>query len=171
MKKLILITFISLIAWSAHAAEFKIGYVDLNKALNESEEGKKAVKILEDMVQSKQSVIAEKESEIKKLDEEIAKQASILNPDAIKDKQDKRDRLMRNYQRMVKDSQDDIQKKRNEFMEDIINQLRETVARIGKEEGYSIIFERVASGILYIPEELDLTNKLIKQFNKESKKK
>ena len=171
MKKFIFLTLFTFFAFNAYAAEFKIGYVDLNKALNESEKGKSAVKILEDMVKEKQSVIIEKEKELKALDDEIAKQASILNPDAIKEKQEKREKLMRDYQRMVKDSQDEVQQKRNDFMEAIIKDLRKTIVQIGKEKGYSIIFERVASGILYIPEEADVTDVLIEQFNKESQKK
>ena len=126
--------------------------------------------ILEDMVKKKQSSIVEKEKELKSLDDEIAKQSSILNPDAIKEKQAKREKLMRNYQRMVKDSQDEVQQKRNDFMEAIVKDLRQTVVRLGKEKGYSIIFERVASGILFIPEEADVTDTLIEEFNKESKK-
>jgi outer membrane protein len=171
MKKLLIIAIITLFAFGARvdAAEMKIGYVDLNKALNKSTKGEKAITLLEDMVKSKQTVIIEKEKELKRIDEEIAKQASILNPDAIKEKHATREKLMRDYQRMVKDSQDDVQKKRNDFMENIVNDLRKTVAAIGKEEGYTIIFERVASGILYIPEDTDLTDKLIKKFNDASK--
>jgi len=171
MKKLVLLTLVTFFAVNAYAAEFKIGYVDLNKALNESAKGKTAVTVLEDMVKEKQSFIIEKEKELKTLDDEIAKQASILNPDAIREKQAKREKLMRDYQRMVKDSQDEVQQKRNDFMEAIIKDLRETVVRIGKEKGYTIIFERVASGILYIPEEVDLTDTLIDEFNKETQKK
>jgi len=170
MKKLVFLTIVTFFAFNASAAEFKIGYVDLNRALNESAKGKEAVKMLEDMVKEKQSSIVEKEKELKALDDEIAKQSSILNPDAIKEKQAKREKLMRDYQRMVKDSQDEVQQKRNDFMEAIVKDLRQTVLRLGKEKAYSIIFERVASGILYIPEEADLTDTLIEQFNKESQK-
>ena len=170
MKKLVFLTIIMFFSFNASAAEFKIGYVDLNRALNESAKGKEAVTILEDMVKKKQSSIVEKEKELKSLDDEIAKQSSILNPDAIKEKQAKREKLMRNYQRMVKDSQDEVQQKRNDFMEAIVKDLRQTVVRLGKEKGYSIIFERVASGILFIPEEADVTDTLIEEFNKESKK-
>jgi outer membrane protein len=117
--------------------------VDLNKALNESNKGESAVKLLEEMVKAKQTFINGKEEEIKKLDTEIANQTSILTRDALKGKQEKREKLMRDYQRMVKDSQEEIQKKRNEFMEGIIKD---------------------------IPEEVDLTDELIKMFNNESKK-
>lgn len=171
MKKSIILVIVSILyGLGAQAAELKIGYVDLNRALNESDKGEKAVKLLQEMVKAKQTVINEKEEEIKKIDTEIAKQTSILTQDALKGKQEKREKLMKDYQRMVKDSEEEIQKKRNEFMEDIIKDIRKTVVKIGEKEGYSIIFEKIASGILYIPEEVDLTDELIKLFNSESKK-
>jgi len=172
MKKLMLFLIPCLMLASIiHARELKIGYVDMNRALNECDEGKKAIAILEKMVKEKQEIIRKKEEEIKKLDEEISRQSSILNPDALREKQDERERLMRDYRRMVKDSQEEVEKKRQDFMEKILKQLRETAQQIGKEEGYTIIFEKVASGIVYIPKEFDLTDKLIKRFNEISKKK
>jgi outer membrane protein len=172
MKRLtlFLILFLILVP-GTQAKELKIGYVDMNRALNECDEGKKAIEILERMVKEKQEMIRKKEEEIRKLEEEISRQSSILNPDALKEKEDERERLMRDYRRMVKDSQDEIEKKRQDFMEKILRQLRETAQQIGKEEGYTIIFEKVASGIIYIPEEFDLTDKLIKRFNEISKEK
>ncbi|MBI5057495.1 MAG: OmpH family outer membrane protein [Nitrospirae bacterium] len=173
MKKIFLMIFALLFAvvCSAQAAETKVGYVDLNKALNESEEGKKAVKLLEEFFKSKQSVIEDKRKEIARLDEEMAKQSSILNPDAIKSKREERDRIARDFQRTVKDSEDELEKKRADFMERIVKDLSEVVNKIGEEEGYTVIFDKVQSGIMFIPAKLDLTDKLIKRFNEVSKSK
>jgi outer membrane protein len=169
MKKIFFAIVLTLFAYGANATDLKIAYVDLNKALNESDEGKKAVKELEGIVKGKQKLIDKKGVEIKKLDEEIAKQASILNPDALKEKQGQREKLLRDYQRMIKDSQDEVQKKQADFMKNIIVKLRKVVAKIGEEEGYTLIFERAESGILYIPRDVDLTEKLIKRFNESTK--
>lgn len=170
MKKTILITILALFAFNAYASDLKLGHVDLNKALNSSDAGKKAVKILEDMVRAKQTFIDQKGEEIKDLDEELVKQSSVLNPEALKEKREVREKLMREYQRMVKDSQQDIQKKQADLMENIIKELKNVVRMIGKEEGYLVVFERSESGIIYIPENVDLTDKLIKRFNEISKK-
>lgn len=170
MKKTVYTLILVLFAFNAYASDLKIGYVDLNKALNSSNAGKKAVKILEDMVRAKQKFIDQKGDEIKKLDEELVKQSAVLNPEALKEKRDEREKLMRDYQRMVKDSQQEIQKKQTDLMEDILKELRNVVNTIGKEEGYMAVFERTESGILYIPEDVDLTDKLIKRFDKISKK-
>ncbi len=170
MKKIVFFIIVSLFAFSAQAADLKIGYVDLNKALTQSEEGKKAIKILQDMAKAKEELINKKGNEIKKLDDEIAKQASILNPEAIKEKKEEREKLIRDYQRIVKDSQDEVRKKENDLMKKIIKNIRKVLAEIGEEEGYSVIFERTERVILYIPKEVDLTDRLIKRFNESSKK-
>jgi Skp family chaperone for outer membrane proteins len=54
MKKILFLIIISLFALNAQAAELttKIGYVDLNKALNESTEGQKAKEELQELVKS-----------------------------------------------------------------------------------------------------------------------
>ncbi len=170
MKKIIVILTITLFAAAAASAEVKMAYVDLNKALNESDAGKAAVKELEGMIQKRQERITAKRQEIKKIEEEIVKQSSILNDDALKEKRDRHDRLMKEYQRMRKDSEEEIQKKRNEFMEKIIKQISQVVARMGEEEGYAAIFEKAQSGLMYMPSSSDITDKVIERFNKSYKK-
>ncbi|MBI5739230.1 MAG: OmpH family outer membrane protein [Nitrospirae bacterium] len=170
MKKILMIfAAVLLFALGAQAAEVKIGYVDLNKALNESDEGKKAVKTLEELFKTKQTVIEEKRMELTKLTEDLQKQSSILNQDAIKEKQDERERLGRDFQRMVKDAEEEVDKKRSAFMERILKDLSEIVNKTGEEEGYTAIFERVQGGIIYMPEKLDITVSIIKKYNEASK--
>lgn len=166
MKKIILVTLI-LFSWvlSAQGADLKIGYVDLNKALNESDSGKKAKKVLEDMVNNKQSVISKKEEEIKAFKDELDKQSSVLTPEAMKDKQDHLNKLIREGQRMVNDFQEEVRKKDSELTQEIQKDLIDIVNKFGKDEGYTIIFERGASGMIYSQKELDLTDKVIKKYN------
>lgn len=170
MKKLIVFTIVSLLfAFSAQGAEVKIGYVDLNRALNECEQGKEAIRILEEMVREKEAILDKKLEEIKRLEEEIAKQASILTAESLKEKQDQREKLLRDYQRMVQDSQREVQKKRTEFMQKILGELRKIIRQYGEEKGYTAIFEKAESGILYVVKELDLTDEIIEKFNAATK--
>ena len=69
MKKtlLLLIIFVLFSVTVVHAADMKVGIVDLMKALNESDSGKKAKTDLEVLIKSKQSVLDEKGKEIEKL--------------------------------------------------------------------------------------------------------
>jgi len=170
MRKIFIFTILlSFFAFYAYGAETKIGYVDLNKALNESQQGKEAIKVLEEMVKSKQAVLDKKGEEIKKLEEEMEKQSSIMTPESIKETQGEHEKMLREYQRMVQDNQAEIQKKQNEFMQKIISDLRNFIINIGEAENYTAIFEIVEGGILYMPKTSDITDKVILKFNETQK--
>ncbi len=44
------------------------------------------------------------------------------------------------------------------------------VKEIGKKEGYLLIFERKEAGIVYMPSKIDISDKVIKQYNAQYEK-
>lgn len=169
MKKMILAAAVLLFAFSAHAADVKIGYVDISRAFYESERGLEAKKNFDEIVKAKQSSIDKMQDELEKIQAELDKQASILNPETKKEKEEQRDKLRRELQRVVQDSQEELKKKEAELSQGILKELRELIGKVGKEEGYTVIFEANESGLLYIPKELDITQKVIKKYDETAK--
>ncbi len=155
-----------LVTGSASGAEgSKIGYVDLRVALNESDAGKKAKAELESLIKTKQSAIDEKGKNIDKMKGELEKQASALSPEAKKAKEDEIERFARDYQRLVQDSQNDVKKKENEITSTILKEIRDIVEKIGQADGYSLILENAEGIILYSKKDLDITDKVVKNYN------
>lgn len=172
MKRTIFVVFVAislLTVFSSYAEESKFGFVDLNRALNECDKGKEAIKTLEDMVKEKQAAIDKKGEELKKLEEELSKQSGVLTPESLKKKQETFEKLQKEYNRMIKDYNDELQKKQNELMQAILSDLRKMIKKIGEEEKYTAIFEKVEGGLLYFHEESDITDKVIKKFNEATK--
>jgi outer membrane protein len=172
MKKVVclFVLIILLAGQSVYAEDVKIGFVDIIKALNESETGKKAKADLEFLIKSKQTTIDEKGKKIEKLRSDLEKQASVLSPDAKKLKEEELERLVRDYQRLVTDSQNEVKKKEKEFTDEIIKEIRVIIKKIAEEENYTTIIEKAQGIILYSQKELDLTETVIKRYN-ESKAK
>lgn len=175
MKKAVwlVVVLLLLTGGSSMAAELitvRIGYVDLVKALNESESGKKAKADLEFLIKTKQTTIDEKGKAIEKAKADIEKQSSVLSPDARKTKEEEMERLLRDYQRLVADSQNEVKKKESELTSDILKDLRAIVQKIGEDEGYTLILESAEGQILYAKKESDLTETVMKKYN-ESKTK
>lgn len=152
-------------AYGADAATVKIGYVDLRVALVESEAGKKAKTEMESMVKTKQAAIEEKGKTIEKLKGEIEKQAAVLSPEAKKSKEEDADRMMRDFQRLTQDAQAEVKKKEAELTGTILKDIRDVIAKIGQEDGYSLILENFEGMILYAKKDLDITDKVIKRYN------
>ncbi|MBI4687108.1 MAG: OmpH family outer membrane protein [Nitrospirae bacterium] len=172
MKKIVVaiavVFALSSLSWGADA---KIGYVDLFKALNESQRGIDAKKSLEEVMKAKQESLDKTGKEIEQLQGELEKQASVLTPEAKKEKEDKKEKLVRDYQRSVKDAQEEIKKKEMQLTQEILKELRDIVNKIGESEGYTVIFEAQEGIILYIPQKFNLTDKVIKKYNETAKTK
>jgi len=155
-------------AFSFAADTVKLGSVDVQKVLNESEIGKKAKNDLESLIKSKQSVIDEKGKTVEKLKNDIEKQASVLSADARKTKEDELEKAIREYQRLVQDSQADIKKKEAELTDSILKDIHDIIDKIGQEEGYTLIIEK--GMVVYSDKSLDITDRVMDKYN-ESKSK
>ena|SRR3990172_9078821 len=173
MKKiaLLVVMFVFCAGQYAHAENLKIGVVDLIKALNESDSGKKAKVDLEAMIKTKQVTIDEKGKEIEKLKGDIEKQSSVLSADARKAKESDLERLIRDYQRLVTDSQNEVKKKEGEFTAEIVKELRAIIEKMGQDGGYTMIIENAEGIILFSNKDLDLTEIVIKKYNETKAKK
>lgn len=178
MKKIIVIAMVGLflLFWAASpvlAAEaaMKIGVVDLFKAVNESEQGKKAKGELEAMIKSKQESLNEKGQSIEKLKSELEKQAGVLSSEARKSKEDDLERQSRDYQRSVADSQNEVRKKEGELTARIVKDIREIILAIAQDEHYTLILERAEGLILFSDKSLDITEKVTRKFDESKQKK
>lgn len=151
-------------------ASIKIGVVDLLKALNESEQGKKSIAEIESLKKTKQNMIEEKGKRIEQLKADLDKQASVLSADAKKSKEDEIERLIREFQRLVTDSTNELQKKQRELEVEMIKELRVIIENIGKEEKFTYIIESSEGGLLYFDKAVDITDIVIKKYNEPKKK-
>jgi len=172
MKKIFLMLLAGLFMLSLAAspvlaadAAMKIGLVDLFRAVNESEQGKKAKTELEAMIKVKQDSLEEKGKAIEKLKAELDKQGGVLSGEAKKAKEEEMERLAREYQRNVADSQNDVRKKEGELTGRIVKELRDIVTDIAQEDKYTMVLEKAEGLVLFADKDLDITDKVIKKFD------
>ncbi|MBI3593291.1 MAG: OmpH family outer membrane protein [Nitrospirae bacterium] len=141
----------------------KIGYVDVDKAANESEEGKKAVANLKDFMSSKQALITEKGKALEKMKADLEKQGAIISPDAKRSKIEEIERSEREFQRIVSDINIELEKKRRELTESIYKEIIDVIEKTGQEGKYSVIL--TGQSLLYVDKSLDITDTIIKKYN------
>ena len=169
MKKIILVMIVGFAVLlngalsRVNAADMKFGFVDIDRAANDSEEGKKAVTGLKDFMSSRQSSISERGKAIEKMKSDLEKQGAIMSPDAKKSKIEEVERSEREFQRMVSDANQEFEKKRRELTESVYKEIIDVVAKFGQEEKYTIILP--VQSLLYSDKTLDITDVIIKRFN------
>jgi len=143
---------------------FKIGFVDVQKVLNDSTRGKEAKGRLEKERDAKQQEIRAKEEEIKKSEADLQKQGAVLSEPARKERQDAINRKIRDLRRLFEDSNRDLQKRETELLNEILRDIRKLVVAYGKEHGYTLILE-AQSGIIYASQGADLTDEILAGYN------
>lgn len=156
-------------AFSAQAADTKIGTVDMQKALLSVEAGKKARSKLETDFNKRKKELEDEQSAIRKLGEDFKKQSAVLSEDARMKKQGEiQERVMKLQEKTMK-SQQEIQVKEKDLTEPLVGQLKNLIAEIAKKKGYTIILEKSETSIMYAPDGDDITNELISSFNQKNK--
>lgn len=148
-----------------NAADIKMGFVDIEKAANDSEEGMKAISQLNDFKSSKQLVLTEKGKAIEQMKSDLEKQGDIISSEAKKSKIEEVERSERELQRMVSDASQELEKRRREMTESVYKKIIELLAKYGQEEKYTVILPM--QSVLYGDKSLDITDIIIKKFNEQ----
>jgi len=169
MKRIILFVACALFLATPALAQ-KIGYVDLQKALNMSTVGQKAKDEISGKFKSYQDELNSRQEELKKLKEDLEKQSILLSEDARAAKERDFQRKLKDFQRFAKDVEEELQQKDAFHTRQILEQLQEIIGDIGKAEGYTVILERTESSVLYGDPSVDLTDRVIKELNSKAKK-
>jgi outer membrane protein len=157
-------------AASASAADVKIGYVDMQRALNNSEAGKEAKEQLAARLKKYQDEINGKQEELKKLKDELEKQGMLLSETARAAKEKDYQQRLKEFQRFTKDAQDELQGKDEEFTRKILEEMEKVIKDYGRANGYAFIFAKNDSMMLYADEKSDVTDEVLKRFNIAKKK-
>lgn len=167
MKKIVLMMAAStMLATGAHAADMKIGFVDMQKAVQSTDSGKKAKKDLETEFEKKKKELQAKEGDLKKMGEDLEKKKSVLSEEALAKKQGEFQEEMMKYREVVGKSQMDLQKKERDLTQPILDKMRRVIEKVAKEKGYNMVLENNAM-VLFAAKDNDLTDDVVKAFEKE----
>ncbi len=151
------------LGWAADP--LKIGYVDMQRALNQCEAGLEAKKAMTGEVEKIQKTMEAKQKELNRLREDLEKRGSVMNESVRREKEKDFQNKTREVQRMQRDFEDDLRRKDREHTDRVLRDLAKIAQKIGEEGKYTIILEGNQPTIIFISKSLDLTDEVIKQAN------
>ena len=151
------------VAAPAFAQALKIAVVDLQTALNEVEEGKRAKKNLEKQIESTRMKLEKEGSEIQALREELQAQAVMLSESAMREKEAEFNARAVNFQQATMEAQQSIAMLEQEITGEILVKLSKTAAAVGKEKGYTMVLEKTA--VIHFVEGMDITAEVVSRHN------
>jgi outer membrane protein len=149
----------------AFAEDLKIGYVDMQRALYETEDGRKAKAQLKKVFDQKQKELDEQQENFKKKKEDFDKKRSILSPDKVREKETELAQDFEKVQQSYLRHQKDLQEKEGEVTQKIFERMNRIIGKIAQTENFTMIFDRTQAGLIFAKPHLDLTNELIRRYN------
>jgi outer membrane protein len=170
-KFLMVIGTIILGGWfgSVWAAELKIGFVDVQRAVNECQAAVEATKALTKEAERLQRVYEEKQKELRTMKESFEKQSLMLTSEARVNKEKELQSKLKEFQRWQEDTQNEMNQKRIEMERNIVMGLQKVIQKIGADEGFTFVLVKNENILLYASKSLDLTDRVIKAFDAQKK--
>jgi outer membrane protein len=156
-------------AISSNAADVaKIGVVDIKRVLDNSTAGKEAQAELTKQGKKMQGELEKRKAEIEEIQKNIERQAAVMSKDAREQK--KRDLQIKLYdfKNIENKYRSELRISEREKSIKIQKEVLRIAREIGKKEGYLIIIDK--SIAIYVPNTLDLTDKVIQEYNAGYKK-
>jgi outer membrane protein len=164
MKSLFTLLILSL-CLSAQAS-ILVGLVDIQKIITTIKDGKAVQGKLEKAFNEKKAVLKKEEDKIKKAQESYKKQSMVLAEQARMNKEREIQESMMKLQTKTMEFQKEIQKMEQDMKKPILEKLRPIIDEVSKANAVAMTFELSAAPIIYAEAKKDLTEEVIKAYDK-----
>ena len=153
---------------AAVPASSRIGYIDVQRVLARSAAGVAAREQLEKERTGIQKEMDGRRQELEKLRDEIEKKGPLLTADARREKQEQFERKRRDAARAADDYQKELEKKEATLLQKVLQEVGGVIEKVGKEKNYYMIVEKRNAGVLYATTDADLTDEVIRAYDREA---
>ena len=148
----------------ATAANIKIGFVDVQKAIVETTEFKRSQVKFRAELQKEKGIIEARKKKVEAMLIQINKQANVLNPALKKKKEESFLREKKDFERYVQDREEEFARREKAALDKISRKMLEVLKQLGKQKKLTMVLEKKT--VFYSDSTLDLTTLATKTYNK-----
>ena len=158
------ISLLLLASLAAASAQTKVGIINVQNAILDTAEIKKAQLELEGRYKPRQQKVESLQKELADLQNKLQTMAGKLTPQAEQEMQVSGQRKQRELQRLTEDLQADVDRERNEILSKSGTRMQEVVKKLAEEKGLDVVMD-VAS-TLYFKPTMELTKDAVAAYDK-----
>ncbi|HOF52218.1 MAG TPA: OmpH family outer membrane protein [Rhodoferax sp.] len=148
-------------ALSAVAQESKIGYVNTQRITSESGPAKTATAKLEQEFSKRQKELSDAGASLKSFSDKFERDAPTMTESQRVSKQKEFAEMNRDFQRKQREFQEDLNGRRNEELQQVLDKANKAVKVVAEAEKYDLIIQEV----VYNNGKHDITDKVLKILN------
>ncbi|NMM09246.1 MAG: OmpH family outer membrane protein [Polaromonas sp.] len=160
-NKFFLALVIALAGFSVNAQEFKVGVVNLDRIFREANSAKAAQTKLEQEFSKREKELGDLTSQLKVLSDKFEREAPTLAESQRSTRQKQLVDQDREFQRKRREFQEDLNTRKNEELQQVIERANKVVKTLAEAEKYDLILQES----VYVNPKHDITDKVIKALN------
>jgi outer membrane protein len=155
-------------AWAADA--FKLGVIDPQEVLEKSKAGKRSLDALKEYARTRQKVLATDEEELKAFETKVKDQMAKLSDQEKKSLEEQFRAKIQRYQKQAQEFNQDLQGKQKEMVDDYMKRIAVATKSVAERGGFNVVIDKGSEQtlriVIYSKETVDLTEQVIKEFDK-----
>lgn len=159
----LLITGLFAFTVNTNAAELKIGYVQVDKILQEAPQTSESGKKLEKEFSPRTQELERLQKQIKDIETSFDKDALTMSDADRKNKEREAANLKIEFQRKQRELREDVNLRKNEELGLLQERINKAVTAVSEAEGYDLV---VYGGVAYANKKIDITEKVLKSLGK-----
>jgi outer membrane protein len=160
-RQILLATVVALASFSASAQETKIGIVNLDRIFREANSAKSAQVKLEQEFSKREKDLNDIAAQLKTASEKFEREAPTLSESQRANRQKQLVDQDRDFQRKRREFQEDLNARKNEELQQVIERANRVVKAIAEAEKYDLIVQEA----VYVNPKHDITDKVLKSLN------
>ncbi|ACT48065.1 OmpH family outer membrane protein [Methylotenera mobilis] len=162
LKSLLVASLITFAA-SAQSAELKVGYVQVDKILQDAPQTAESGKKLEKEFSPRSQELERMAKQIKDIETVLDKEGLTLSESERRSKERDAQNIKIEFQRKQRELREDINLRKNEELGSLQDRINKAVQSVSEAEGYDLV---VYSGVAYASKKIDITDKVLKLLGK-----
>ncbi|TFW71543.1 molecular chaperone Skp [Methylotenera oryzisoli] len=162
LKSLLVASLITFAA-SAQSAELKVGYVQVDKILQDAPQTAESGKKLEKEFSPRSQELERMAKQIKDIETVLDKEGLTLSESERRTKERDAQNIKIEFQRKQRELREDINLRKNEELGSLQDRINKAVQSVSEAEGYDLV---VYSGVAYASKKIDITDKVLKMLGK-----
>ncbi|MEW6514183.1 MAG: OmpH family outer membrane protein [Pseudomonadota bacterium] len=145
-------------------AEFKLGFVNGQRVVNESPQAKRAKQKLEKEFEKRDQELQQLSKRLQSMQENLEKNGVTMAESERRTKEREFNDLNRDFQRKQREFREDLNLRQNEEMSGIFERANKVIKQIAEADKFDLIVQEA----VYFSPRIDITDKVIKALSSEA---
>jgi outer membrane protein len=162
---MIWLSVIGLVPAATAADSVKIGIIDFEKIMQESSAGKMNQKALNTKGTELKDKLEKEKQRLDDVGRSFEKEALVLSDEKKREREREFRNQVEDFKIMQQDYANELKNMEIKMINDMQKAVFDIANELGKKEKYTLIIEKKNAGVIYVPDQVDITDIVIKKYN------